>query len=312
MSDKVFLYPSLTEELLQALCYPKMPFSFFFTDRDGFEKELQHEPIDDSSSIYCIKDVTGEWDQDKCDFGVRRDYCLSSFKCLFGPFGIICRNAALGLAVVWTSSDSKQRGVIPVKSFTYNDQKLDASIEKVFGKAQLRGQVDFTTILYIAEAGQPENDERHLANETGFILGELDSFTIRLDGKGSAFPIYEVTEAGQPLWSVNCDWIDPTTDALSECVSLNINKAHKNYKYLDKAQVTFNAQLLAEIMASAITIIIEKLRPSAYWDQIIGNDSLEEGSVGQAVYYFADTLGWDLSSPESVSLSVRKFLDQRM
>lgn len=44
----------------------------------------------------------------------------------------------------------------------------------------------------------------------------------------------------------------------------------------------------------------------------MGNDSLEQGSVGQALYYFMETLGWDLSTPEAVSLSVRKFFDQRM
>ena len=312
MAENILLYPSLTDNLLKKIRFQKTKYVFFYTDREDRECELTDEPVEAMSSIYCIKDESGEWDQDKNNFGLRRRYCLRTFQCLFGPTGLACRNAVLGLAIVWTSSDSKQRGVIPVGTFTYDDQILDVSTEKLFEKAQLRGLVTFTTVLYLAGAGVPGNDEAHLANTNGYLLGELESFTIKLDGKGSTFPVFEVAEPGQPLWYVKCDWIDPTADAFSECVSINLNTAHKSYKYIDRTLTSFNGQLLAEIMASAICIIIEKLRPSAYWDQITGNDTLEEGSVGQAVYYFSSALEWDLATPESVSLSARKFFDKRM
>lgn len=312
MADNILLFPSLSEEMFKKVRFQKTKYSFFFTDRDGFEKELQDEPVEALSSIYCIKDESGAWDQDKSDFGFRRKYYLGTFQCLFGPYGVVCTDATIGMAIVWKSSDSKQRGVVPVGKFTYNDRVFDVSVEKSFGKAQLRGQVDLTTVLYIAEAGNQNEDEHHLANTVGYILGELETFSLRLDGNGSTFPVFEVAEPGQPLWYVKCDWIDPTIDSFSECVSINLNTSHKNYKYIDRTQSTFNGQLLTEIMAAAISIIVEKLRPSAYWDQIISNDTLEEGSVGQAVYYFTETLGWDLSSPEAVSLSARKFFDQRM
>ena len=66
-------------------------------------------------------------------------------------------------------------------------------------------------------------------------------------------------------------------------------------------------------MASAITVLIEKLRlDTGYWEQIMQGDNLENGSVGQAIYYFMETLEWDLSSPEATSLSARKFFDQRI
>ena len=66
-------------------------------------------------------------------------------------------------------------------------------------------------------------------------------------------------------------------------------------------------------MASAISVLIEKVRlEHGYWEQIMQGDSLETGSIGQAIYYFMETLEWDLSSPESTSLSARKFFDQRI
>lgn len=312
MADNVLLYPSLSEELMKRVRFQRSKFSFFYTDKNEEEHELKDEPIEAMSSIYLIKDDEGEWDQDKHDFGLRRKYCLRTFQCLFGTSGIVCQNATLGIAIVWTSSDSKQRGVIPIGNFKKDDEILDVSVEKLFNKAQLRGQVDFTTVIYIAEVGTPTEDEYHLANTNGYLLGDLETYTIKLDGNGSTFPVFEVSEPTQPLWYVKCDWIDPTLDSFADCVSINLNTAHKNYKYIDRGQNIFNGQLLSEIMASGISIIIEKLRPSGFWDQIIGNDHLEDGSVGQAVFYFFDTLEWDLSTPEAVSLSARKFFDKRM
>ena len=312
MSKNILLFPSLNDDLIGRIRFQKTKYSFFYTDNDNLERELQDEPVEAMSSIYCIKDESGEWDQDNNDFCLRRKYCLRTFQCLFGPSGVACKDAILGLAIIWTSSDSKQRGVIPVGTFSYRDQILDVKVEYKYEKAQLRGLVNFTTVLYIAKSGTPENDEMHLANTNGYLLGEFETFTIKLDGKGSTFPVFEVSEPNQPLWYIKCDWIDPTVDALADSISINLNTAHKSYKYIDRAQRTFNSQLLAEIMASAISIIIEKLRASAYWNQIIENDTLEEGSVGQAVYYFYKTLEWDLTTPETVSLSARKFFDQRM
>ena len=153
-----------------------------------------------------------------------------------------------------------------------------------------------------------------MANQYGCILGELDSkFVIRLDGVGSVFPVYEIHEPGQPLWYVKCDWDDPTYDLFSDCVAININTAHKNYKYLDKTKRTFDEQLLKEIMASALGVIITKLKEQEnYWDVTTIGEDLQSGSVSEAINYFINTLEWDVSGPESLSLSIRKFFDQRM
>ena len=65
-------------------------------------------------------------------------------------------------------------------------------------------------------------------------------------------------------------------------------------------------------MASALVIIISKLKEQEnYWDVTIGDD-LQSGSVSEAVYYFINTLEWDVSTPDAMSLSIRKFFDQRM
>lgn len=95
-----------------------------------------------------------------------------------------------------------------MSTFGYSDVIIEKVAEKEFEVAQLRGEVVFSTILYIADAGTPDSDELHLANTKGYVLGKLEDYTIKLDGNGSIFPVFEVSEPGQPLWYVRCDWID--------------------------------------------------------------------------------------------------------
>jgi hypothetical protein len=70
--------------------------------------------------------------------------------------------------------------------------------------------------------------------------------------------------------------------------------------------------LLVEVISSASCCIIEKIRSENYLEQILGDDELERGSVGEAVRYFSGTLGWDFSTPDKLSLSTRKFFDRRI
>ena len=49
-----------------------------------------------------------------------------------------------------------------------------------------------------------------------------------------------------------------------------------------------------------------------YLEQILGDEEMDRGSVGEAIRYFAYTLGWDFSAPDKLSLSTRKFFDGRI
>ena len=319
MANTIFLYPSLTDNLKEGIFQAKK-YTIYYVDKDGSEKELGYDVFDAGSTLNCLK-TDGVWSVDENNLCIRRAVALKKFKKLFGPDGIACRNATIGVSVIWTSPDSRQRGAKSVLTISISKEDLaeekdhtfaEGELEIDFSDARLRGNVNFSTVLYIANAGTPEENEAHLANEEGFILGELDSYDLRLEGTGSLFPVFEVYEADQPLWYVRCDWTDPVSDSFAETVSININTAHKNYKYIDRTQKTFCSQLLVEVMSSALCCIIEKIRSENYLEQILGDDEMERGSVGEAVRYFSSTLGWDFSTPDKLSLSTRKFFDRRI
>lgn len=320
MASPIFLYPSLSEDAINSGIFHAEEYRISYTDKDGSEKNLEYESAEYGSAVNCLK-TDGVWSADKYNLRFKRTVVLRKFRDLFGTDGLACKNARLGISFVWKSHDSRQRGAEPVLTFGVTEADfldkqdhtfVECELDFEFPCAKLRGDVILSTVLYIAEAGNPDEDEIHLANEEGFVLGEFDSFVLRLDGTGSLFPIYEVHENDKPLWYVRCDWTDPVSDSFVETISININTAHKNFRYIDRSQKTFCHQLLVEVMSSALCCIIEKIRSEKYLEQILGEDEMESGSIGEVVRYFANTLEWDFSSPDKLSLSTRKFFDGRM
>ena len=95
-------------------------------------------------------------------------------------------------------------------------------------------------------------------------------------------------------------------------MQIYINKADKSYKFLDQTKKTFNEQLLIEVLSSALMIIVLNLKEQDYWECVSNNQGFERGSVVEAVNYFINSLEWDASSIEQLSLSIRDFFSKRM
>ena len=226
MAEDISLFPMITEELKSKMKFTPSEFTFYYV-KDDEEIELFSEPLEEKSFVYKLSDEKGHWTPDEFNIGLKRRYSLFNVGFLFGKNGVACRDAILGLAVMWTSVDSKQRGIIPVGEFSAEESRIALTLEYEFLKAQLRGIVEFTTVIYIKNAGTPNFEEAHLANEYGFVLGEMDKFVLQLDGQGSIFPVYEVKEPGKPLWYIKCDWEDPTRDKFADTVGTLIQNQIK-------------------------------------------------------------------------------------
>lgn len=309
MSIKLTLFPYLTEEMKDKIRFQVSEYEFSY-NRKGEEYKLDIEAVEGSNTIVNLTDIKGFWNMDEYGLNIKRSYSIQSYSCLYGANGIASSNAEIGLALMWTSQTSKQRGMIPIGSLPNNDNcSINLNMVYSFPVAELRGYLELTTIIYIKRAGNQRRGEEHLANTEGYVLGELDKIAVTLDGIGSEFPICEVDEPNNPLWYIDCDWEDPTYEPLSESFCIKINKGHTEYKYLDRESKKFNNQLLNEIVSNAITLLILKLKDEPYWNQIVEGENLIEGSLAEAVYYFISTFGWDVSSPEKLSLSIRSYLE---
>lgn len=315
MSIELDFFPVLNGNHLERIGFEATPyrFSYFY---EGESRELKADPTEKhgyKSEYLNIVDEMSEWVPDYYDLFFNRSYVINNPVFLFGPNGLACRNAEIGLALLWTSKTSNQRGVEVIESFRNDRKPVSVRHHFKFGQGRMKGNLSFRTVLFIKDPGVPDSDEQHLAGSSGMIVGTLDEYVIYLDGSGSAFPIVEVREPSQPLWWVSCDWADPLTDAFEEeNVKICINKAHANYKFLNAEGGMNNSPLFKEILSGALGIIIQKAKSSDYWEDIMSGNYVETGSVAQAIKYFIDTFEWEVNSPEKLALSIRADLDVRI
>lgn len=309
MANLLSPFPVLNEKRIQELCYESSEFVFFYK-KSGSEVTIGSENDLTDESCFILKAIEGDdWNHDEYDLCFSRTIKLSNLDSLFGSTGIACNTAGIGIAVVWTSSDSRQRGVIPVGEFTKKDDDKEFCVKGIFEKGTLRGVVTLKTIFYVKSVGRPLSDESYLANSYGCILGELDSIKIILDGNGSVFPIMTEENENGPLWRVICDWTNPLEDNFGDSVRIMLNTKHKCYELLEAEN---GDSLLIEILASAMCIVVSKIKDSSFWHNTESGIDFSEGSVCAAVHYFVNTLEWDASTPEKLSESIRLNLEGKL
>lgn len=314
MNTSFCLFPVLTEELLSKIGFQASNYFFEYT-RGNSKRSLTAKPVDAEAyrNEYIISDEKSEWTADKYNLRIERNYEIYNPQALFGPHGVAPLKSELGLALIWTSKTSNQRGTWVISGFKCSKKPLDMRMKQEFYVGQLRGVVKLQTVLYLKDPMWRNKNEFHLANNAGTILGILDEFTIIIDGKGSVFPIVETSEASQPLWWVRCDWSDPQEDSFDqENVAIYLNKAHKNYNLLDLDKGLTNSPVLVEIVASALQIIVQKVKEDNQWHEIVNGNNLLTGSIAMAVNYFINTFSWDFNSPEKLALTIRQDIEKRM
>ena len=97
-----------------------------------------------------------------------------------------------------------------------------------------------------------------------------------------------------------------------ENVCIILNSAHANYEMLKIDTSLKESQLLIEIISSALQIIVQSVKDSVGndWNKIISGQGFDSRSIAEIVYFFISKFEWDVSTANSLSLSLRKFLIQ--
>lgn len=316
MAEKFTMYPTLTDTMRKQLGFSMDDWRFSYTD--GEDYLILADDKEDTAIGYtaAFKDPRGVWSPDNFDVTVSGKIQFKQYSVLFGHDGLVPANAEIGVAMRWISTGSDCRGIINIGSF-YCTKKPEAMYtEYTFRKNTLKGSIVTEVILYLKNAGSAEENERYLAHNEGTVLGILSSCEFYIDGSGSVFPVAEVNEPDKPLWWVYYnDNADPFEDKFNEDnVVVYFNAAHPNYKSMKIGSSLKESPLFLEVISSALMIIIESVKESAAneWEQIIHGEDYETGSIAQAVNYFVNKLGWDISSPVKLSLSIRQFFDNNL
>lgn len=305
------LFPTLTNNLISKIDPNLDQYKFFHDDSAvntrGIQKKTEIILEDYSTDLeLLVQDVNGSWDVNYDNLYIETELIINEPSKLFGPKGVAPKGAILGVATRWFSRESKQRGVEKNFEINSNDTKIRKKIRMKFEENQLRETLNIEIILYISKVSETVNSgEEHLANQSGIILGILDTVRMILEGDSSAFPIQTVKAGKGPLWDLHVGWED-LEDKFNDSVWLRINEEHKDYKYLEVKNKAFSRQLLDEIMVITISLLVQTVMESGEIDRIRGDNSFQSGSVGFLIRYFLEIYEVDTQSPISLYSTISK------
>ncbi|MCP3027017.1 hypothetical protein [Halobacillus sp. A5] len=311
MNTSIFFHRIIDEKLFNKIGFTSQPFTAFYKNEDGEEIHMKTEPVEGQVGTQQIVDPRIQWDPAVNNISLNKEMILLNPEFLFGENGIASEEEMLGVAIRWFSRESSQRRVIPLTEFSVRDKgPLSFVADFEIEEGIVRGNVTFETFIYVAKVTTTDYSNRSARD--GITLGTLESTNIMLDGDASMFPIVEVNDSSQPLWWVECNFTEPLYDQFAEeNVAIVLNMGHKFSKKLLLENGINSSPLFTEIIASGLQIIIERVKESGDWPSILINRNTEPGSIGEAVFYFINTLNWDIGSPESLAKSIREDFDSR-
>lgn len=310
MSNLFYLYPTLKEEHFEKARIITSDIRFYFNDerRVSVTGEVKkHEIMYDKDNMDYIElnDLSGVWDNLYDDLIIEQTIEIKEAKSLFGETGIVSDLTTIGVAILWYSRESRQRGSIQVGEFTKEDVSIKYNLMSHFEKAQLTAKLDYSVVFYVKDI-DPHIGSTHFANEYGLILGRVFSTTIILEGDESTFPIVSIESKDKPLWSVKVGWSN-IDEPFRDSVTLRLNKSHKDYNLLNlEERKHFNEPLFKQILINTVAMIIDQALINNELDEILEAENLSVGSIGFLIRYYLETYEVNTESSLTIIESVMK------
>lgn len=317
MSEILNLYPTLDEAAVKkAGIEIKTTELSYRDDNEYFPVNIEIENGDEKKYVAVLKDERCEWHPETHNLIVHKSGSVLHPDTLFGANGIVPHDSVIGVAAIWSSKKSDLHGTILYGEFSLTSKPYVFDRNYTFERNILRGSLRYKLVLYLKCSGNPYPEEMHLANQTGTVLGVLEEAELYVDGSGSVFPIVTVNEEGKPLWWVNFDnTADPFVDLFeAEHVEICLNRAHPCFRDLSIEESLKKSPLFLEVISSALYIIVMSVKElaDAEWNDIIAGNELEPGTIAEAIFYFINKLGWDVSDPASLAKSIHNYFDENL
>lgn len=317
MDNQFNLFPLLDDSLKSRAEITMDESEFSYTDdNEDFTLELKEKNENGTSYTGYLRDQRCVWYPETHNLKVKISGSIKNPSLLFGPEGIVCHDAHIGIGIQWISTKTDHRGIVRCKDMKSSDRECNFNTLIKFDKNFVKGSIQLNTILYLKKEGNPDENERHLNNISGTILGVIESCEVFVDGNGSIFPVSTVNKPGEPLWWVYYDTsADPMTDSFEEeNVELIMNSAHPNFSLLKIDSSMKESVFLVEILSAAMVIIIDSAKEAlgSEWESMIDSKDFSTGSIAEALYYFKNKLMWDFSDPSALSLSIHDYFDKNL
>lgn len=283
--NNLFFFPKATSSKLEEAGVICAPYRFTYKS-DGQEYGLTATKKHPAK----LEEVSETWKIENDGLCINRSVRVEFPEVLQGPSGVVCRDAQLGVCIIWTNRTLTQMGYI----LPYSEQRFGGMLRLIFEHeflpGEIRGDLMLETVLYVkTPAVNVEEDELSLINEAGVTVGELDTLALDFGNIHMEFPIIEIKDKNEPLWTIRfSQWEDPaSTDLFTEdnvCLYLN--------SYYESCPTFGNTikdpDILIEIMTAAYFLIFTKIADldKNLITRIKNDDDLEPETICKAMQYF--------------------------
>lgn len=311
--ENLKFYPTLTEEILNSAGskVDKYVFSYFSGENEfGLNQK--------GSATIKLSDPLELWDVERDGITFKKRISFAYPDQLFGENGVACKNAEIGICIIWTNHELTQTGcILPQKDITTPSGRVCEFVH-TFEPGEIKGDLELSICAYIKKCALEILPGEHvLMNEEGVSVGEIETVVVDFNSVFMDFPIEEYSSDKEPLWWIEFQqWEDPRSIDMftKENVCLYLNPYYSACPMTDGN--IKNIDLMIDILASAYFMMFDRLSD----DELRAtrqNIGLAPNSICSILNYFIGTCNdpeLRFDSPEALmktlQMNIRKKLTE--
>lgn len=259
--ENMLLYKTLTPKLAEASGITVDKYRFMFSYQ-GKNYDLQQK----GTTTIKLSDPLDIWKIETEGLTFEKTVRISYPNLLKGKCGIVCKDADLGICIIWVNKKLTQTGHILPTSDRINNQERVCKFHHSFEPGHISGDLELSIVFYVKKkAMYVQDDENDLINEDGVSVGEIERTVLDFNSLYMEFPIEEYNSASEPLWWVEfSQWEDPKTiDMFSkDSFCLYLNPYYEGCPVLltnSNDNSIKNFDILVDILAQTYLLMFQRL-----------------------------------------------------
>lgn len=307
--ENILFYPTLTPEMTEAsgLKTEKYKFTYSYLEKTyGLQQK--------GNATIKLSDPLDIWNVESEGLTFEKIIRIAYPDLLKGKEGIACRDADLGICIIWVNKKLTRTGyILPVSDVTTNSGRT-CRFYYSFEPGNISGDLELSIVFYIKKKAESvQEGEQDLINEDGVSVGEIERTVLDFSSIYMEFPIEEYKSENEPLWWVEfSEWEDPkTVDMFSkESMCLYLNPYYEGCpapSTNEEGNHIKNFDMLVDILAQTYLMMFQRLNEDDL-RATIQNIGLENNSICSILHQFIEgcyeELHWE--SPESLLKSLQK------
>ena len=302
--ENLFFFKKLTDKLIDdsgCIC-DKYIFSYNY---QGNSYPLKQKG---SSTIKLTDPTLDSWNVKEDGLTLKKKVTITYPDFLKGASGIACKDAEIGICIIWTNKALTQTGyILPVEGgdIVFGGQRI-CRFEHTFLPGEIMNDLELSLVMYIKKpADVVYPGEESLINEAGVTVGELENVVLNFESIYMELPIEEYKSDSHPLWWIEfSQWEDPKVDLFSKenlCIYLNPNYSGCPLIGDDIK----NMDMLIEIISMSYYLIFNRLSDEdlSATKNDIGLNPISICSIMHQFILSCDDLHWE--APERLLASIR-------